>query len=69
MGWSSNEEALGKKFRSLSGDENHSRGFPAIFSQLHFMKPGGPFVLNMKEKPGEINFLHEICSHPDYREK
>lgn len=56
MGWSSNEEALGKKFRSLSGDENIVGVF-RDFQPTSFHEPGGPFVLNMKEKQGEINFF------------
>lgn len=61
MGWSSNEEALGKKFRSLSGDENIVGVFED-FQPTSFHEPGGPFVLNMKEKPGEINFFTKYAA-------
>lgn len=61
MGWSSNEEALGKKFRSLSGDENIVGVF-RNFQPTSFREPVGPFVLNMKEKPGEINFFMKYAA-------
>jgi putative ABC transport system permease protein len=61
MGWSSNEEALGKKFRSLSGDENIVGVFKD-FQPTSFHEPGGPFVLNMKERPGEINFFAKYAA-------
>ena len=61
MGWSSNEEALGKKFRSLSGDENIIGVF-RDFQPTSFHDPGGPFILNMKEKPGEINFFMKYAA-------
>lgn len=61
MGWKSNEEALGKKFRSLSGDENIVGVF-RDFQPTSFHEPAGPFVLNMKEKPGEINFFMKYAA-------
>jgi putative ABC transport system permease protein len=61
MGWSSNEEALGKKFRSLSGDENIIGVFKD-FQPTSFHEPSGPFVLNMKERPGEINFFTKYAA-------
>jgi len=56
MGWKSNEEALGKKFRSLSGDENIVGVF-RDFQATSFREKSGPFILNMKEKDWEINFF------------
>ncbi|NTV83044.1 MAG: FtsX-like permease family protein [Bacteroidales bacterium] len=61
MGWSSNEEALGKKFRSLSGDENIVGVF-RDFQPTSFRESAGPFILNMKEKPGEINFFMKYAA-------
>jgi putative ABC transport system permease protein len=61
MGWSSNEEALGKKFRSLSGDENIVGVF-RDFQPTSFHEPAGPFILNMKERPGEINFFMKYAA-------
>jgi putative ABC transport system permease protein len=61
MGWSSNEEALGKKFHSLSGDENIIGVF-RNFQPTSFREPAGPFILNMKEKPGEINFFMKYAA-------
>ena len=53
MGWSSNEEALGKKFRSLNGEERVI-GVINDFHVTSLHEPTGPFVINMKENPGEI---------------
>jgi putative ABC transport system permease protein len=61
MGWASNEEALGKKFRSLSGDENIIGVF-RDFQPTSFHEPGGPFILNIKEKPWEINFFMKYAA-------
>jgi putative ABC transport system permease protein len=61
MGWSSNEEALGKKFRSLSGDENIIGVF-RDFQATSFREPSGPFILNMKENPGEIYFFMKYAA-------
>ncbi len=56
MGWASNEEALGKKFRSLSGNEKIIGVF-RNFQPTSFREPAGPFVLNMKEKENEVLFF------------
>ena len=53
MGWASNEEALGKKFRSLNGEERVI-GVINDFHVTSLHEPTGPFVINMKENPGEI---------------
>jgi putative ABC transport system permease protein len=61
MGWSSYEEALGKKFRSLSGDENIIGVF-RDFQPTSFREPGGPFILNMKENLWEINYFMKYAA-------
>lgn len=61
MGWSSNEEALGKKFRSLSGDENIVGVF-RDFQPTSFHEPAGPFILNMKESQWEVNFFTKYAA-------
>ena len=53
MGWESNEAALGKKFRSLNGNERVI-GVINDFHVTSLHEPMGPFVLNMKENPPEI---------------
>ena len=53
MGWGSNEAALGKKFRSLEGDERVI-GVINNFHAISLHKASGPFVINMKESPGSI---------------
>lgn len=53
MGWESNEAAIGKKFKSLNGDERII-GVVKDFHATTLHKAAGPFVLNMKEKPSEI---------------
>lgn len=53
MGWESNEDAIGKKFRSLNGDERVI-GVIKDFHATSLHEASGPFVLNMKEKEGEI---------------
>lgn len=53
MGWKSNDEAIGKKFRSLNGNER----VIGVFNDFHVTslhEASGPFVLNMKENPNEI---------------
>lgn len=53
MGWSSPEEALGRKFVSLNGEER----VIGVFNNFHptsLHEATGPFVLNMKEIPGEV---------------
>lgn len=56
MGWASNEEALGKKFRSLNGDERIIGVF-RDFQPTSFREPPGPFLLNIKEKKWEHKFF------------
>jgi putative ABC transport system permease protein len=56
MGWESNEAALGKKFRSLNGDERVI-GVINDFHVTSLHEASGPFVLNMKEKPPEIRWF------------
>jgi putative ABC transport system permease protein len=53
VGWENNKEAIGKKFRSLSGDEKVIGVFKD-FNVTSLHEPAGPFVLNMKEKEFEI---------------
>lgn len=53
MGWESNEAAIGKKFKSLSGEER-VMGVINDFHTTSLHEASGPFVLNMKENPGEI---------------
>ena len=53
MGWESNVDAIGKKFRSLSGEER-VMGVINDFHVTSLHEASGPFVLNMKENPGEI---------------
>ena len=53
MGWESNEVAIGKKFKSLSGEER-VMGVINDFHATSLHEASGPFVLNMKENPGEI---------------
>ncbi len=56
LGWKSNEEALGQKFKSLSGDEKVIGVFKD-FQASSLKDVQGPFVLNMKENPREIAFF------------
>ena len=56
IGWESNEAALGKKFRSLQGEERVI-GVIADFNATSLHERAGPFVLNIKETPGAINFF------------
>ncbi len=56
VGWKSNEEAIGKKFRSLQGEERVIGVF-ADFNATSLHEPAGPFVLNIKETPGVIVFF------------
>jgi len=53
MGWESPQEALGKKFKSLNGNERVIGVFND-FHQTSLHEAAGPFVLNMKENPAEI---------------
>ncbi|OQX80969.1 MAG: hypothetical protein B6D61_01255 [Bacteroidetes bacterium 4484_249] len=53
LGWESPQAALGKKFKSLRGDER----VIGVFSDFHatsLHEATGPFVLNMKEFPREV---------------
>ncbi len=56
MGWESNEDAIGKKFRSLNGEERVI-GVINDFHATSLHEASGPFVLNMKENPGEIRWF------------
>ncbi len=61
MGWTSNEEALGKKFRSLNGDERIIGVFKD-FQPTSFREPAGPFLLNMKEVSWEVKFFQKYAA-------
>jgi putative ABC transport system permease protein len=61
MGWASNDEALGKRFHSLNGDEKIVGVF-RDFQPTSFREPAGPFILNMKEKAWEINFFMKYAA-------
>lgn len=53
LGWETAEKALGKKFKSLNGDER----VIGVFKNFHatsLHEEAGPFILNMKEFPGEV---------------
>jgi putative ABC transport system permease protein len=56
LGWGSPQEALGKKLKSLQGDERVIGVFED-FHQTSLHEAAGPFVLNMKESPGAIMFF------------
>lgn len=56
LGWESNDAAIGKKFRSLQGDERVIGVF-ADFNATSLHEPAGPFVLNIKEKPNVVLFF------------
>lgn len=56
LGWESPEKALGKKFRSLRGEERVI-GVTNNFNATSLHEPAGAFVLNMKEVPFEILFF------------
>jgi len=56
MGWGSSVDALGKKFRSLNGEERVI-GVINDFHVTSLHEAVGPFVLNMKENPGEIRWF------------
>ena len=61
VGWKSNEEAIGKKFRSLQGDERVI-GVIANFNATSLHEASGPFVINMKETPGAIYFFRKYIA-------
>jgi len=53
LGWESPQAALGKKLKSLSGEER----IIGVFNDFHptsLHEATGPFILNMKEFPGEV---------------
>lgn len=56
MGWETPREAIGKQFKSLRGEERVI-GVYNDFHQTSLHEPAGPFVLNMKETPREIQFF------------
>ena len=56
MGWKDPQEALGKKFRSLQGEERVIGVFKD-FHQKSLHESTSPFVLNMKETPGAIRWF------------
>jgi putative ABC transport system permease protein len=56
LGWGSPQDALGKKLKSLQGDERVIGVFEN-FHQTSLHEAAGPFVLNMKESPGAIMFF------------
>ena len=56
MGWKSNEDALGKQFESLSGNEKIIGVF-RDFQPTSFREPAGPFFLNIKERETEVMFF------------
>lgn len=70
MGWASNEEALGKKFRSLNGKERVI-GVIRDFHATSLHEASGPFVINMKENEFEILwFLKYVAiSYQEGKEK
>lgn len=61
VGWKSNEDAIGKKFRSLQGDERVI-GVIANFNASSLHEASGPFVINMKETPGAIYFFRKYIA-------
>lgn len=56
MGWESPQAALGKKFKSLQGEERIIGVFND-FHQTSLHEVSGPFVLNMKETPGAVRWF------------
>jgi len=56
LGWENPQDALGKKLKSLQGDERVIGVFED-FHQTSLHEAAGPFVLNMKESPGAIMFF------------
>lgn len=56
MGWESPQAALGKKFKSLQGEERVIGVFND-FHQTSLHEAAGPFVLNMKETPGAVSWF------------
>jgi putative ABC transport system permease protein len=56
LGWGTPQNALGKRLRSLNGDEKVIGVFKD-FHQTSLHEASGPFVLNMKEIPLEIQWF------------
>jgi len=56
VGWNSPQEAIGKKFKSLQGDEKVIGVFKN-FHQKSLHESTSPFVLNIKETPGAVMFF------------
>jgi putative ABC transport system permease protein len=56
LGWESNEAAIGKKFRSLQGEERII-GVIENFNVTSLHEASGPFVLNIKETPNVVRFF------------
>jgi putative ABC transport system permease protein len=56
QGWNSNDEAIGKKFHSLGGEERIIGVF-RNFNATSLHESSGPFVLNIKEDPGAVRFF------------
>jgi putative ABC transport system permease protein len=61
MGWKSNEEALGKRFNSLSGKEKVI-GIFKNFNANSLHEKAGPMVLNMKEDQWQINYFTDYIA-------
>ena len=71
LGWGSNEEALGKKFKSLNGEERVI-GVTNNFNATSLYEQAGPFVLNIKEKPEEVMWFLKFMAiriDPDNHKK
>lgn len=71
MGWKSNEEAIGKKFRSLQGEERVV-GVMSDFNVTSLHQPAGPFVLNIKEQPGVVHWFLKYAAikiHPEGKQE
>ncbi|MCB2221463.1 MAG: ABC transporter permease [Bacteroidetes bacterium] len=56
LGWENPQDAIGKKFKSLQGEERVIGVFNN-FHQTSLHEAAGPFVLNMKETPGAIRWF------------
>ncbi len=56
LGWGSPENALGKKLKSLNGEERVI-GVTNNFNVTSLHEAAGPFVINMKEEQREILFF------------
>lgn len=56
LGWESPQAAIGKKFKSLQGEERVIGVFND-FHQTSLHEPAGPFVLNIKETPRAVQWF------------